>query len=138
MHRNFVSAGLVAAIGVSLTGLVQADAGGIKHIQDVTGMELTAFESPGNNTFLDDVVTSGNEDAPITCGMFRIEQGEPLEYGYPYDEALLMVEGEMQLSDGETAVTARPGDVLFIPKGANVTFSADDYGLSFFCGQREG
>lgn len=128
----------IFATTASLVGAAHAGGGEITHVPNVTGMELTPFESPGNNTFLDDVVTSGDEDAPITCGMFRIDQGEALEYAYPYDEALLVVEGAMQLSDGHNTVTANPGDVLFIPQGATVTFSADDYGLSFFCGQREG
>lgn len=138
MTKNRLPVVFLAAMGVSVAGLVQADDGGITHIPDVAGMELTPFESPGNNTFLDDVVTSGDEDAPITCGMFRIEQGEPLEYAYPYDEALIVIDGDMQVSDGRTTVTAGRGDVLFIPEGTDVTFSSADYGLSFYCGQREG
>ncbi|SVC23197.1 uncharacterized protein METZ01_LOCUS276051, partial [marine metagenome] len=28
------------------------------------------------------------------------------------------------------------GDLLYFPKGTSITFSTDDFGLGFFCGQR--
>ncbi|MCK8517314.1 cupin domain-containing protein [Methylonatrum kenyense] len=138
MQKHLVGLGLIAGIGLSAAGMAHAEAAGLEHVPGVAEKELTPFESPGNNTFLDDFVTSGDDEAPITCGMFRMEQGEPLEYTYPYDEALFVVEGEMEVSDGRTTASAGSGDVLFIPKGTTVTFSAADYALSFYCGQREG
>ena len=33
-------------------------------------------------------------------------------------------------------VLAKAGDLLYFPKGTSITFSTDDFGLGFFCGQR--
>lgn len=43
----------------------------------------------------------------------------------------------MYISDetGQT-VHATKGDVIYIPKGAKITFKTDDYGLAFYVGQR--
>jgi len=49
----------------------------------------------------------------------------------------IIVEGEFDIED-ETGqkVHAVPGDVLYFPKGAKITFTTDSYGLGFFVGQR--
>jgi len=106
------------------------------HLKDVEGMKIAPMESPGNNAYLQDVVTSNDKEKPITCGMFRMEKGAPLEYTYPYDEMKVMLEGEMDISDGHDKITVRKGDVLHFPKGSKITFSSKDYGLAFICGQR--
>jgi len=33
-------------------------------------------------------------------------------------------------------VTAKPEDLFYFPKGSAITFSTQDFGLGFFCGQR--
>lgn len=32
---------------------------------------------------------------------------------------------------------SRQGDVFYFPKGSNITFTTDDYGLAFYTGQRK-
>ncbi len=49
----------------------------------------------------------------------------------------LMLEGHIYFSDGEQKVKADKGDVLFFPKGSTITFSTDDSGLAYACGQRK-
>jgi ethanolamine utilization protein EutQ (cupin superfamily) len=48
-----------------------------------------------------------------------------------------IVDGHFTIED-ETGqkVTAKAGDLLYFPKGTSITFSTDDFGLGFFCGQR--
>ncbi len=101
-------------------------------------MKLSSLNVDGVNAFLDDVVSSNDPNAPITCGFFRMEKGNPLEYTYTYDETKIIVAGEMTISEanGET-VNVKPGDVLYFAKGAKITFSSQSFGVGFFCGQRQ-
>lgn len=91
----------------------------------------------GINAFLRDLQSSNSESAPITCGFFRMESGQPLEYTYKYDEFKLMLEGEITIAEqgGET-VTLRAGDVIFFEKDTSVTFSSQSSGTVFYVAQR--
>ncbi|KAH0613865.1 uncharacterized protein H6S33_005751 [Morchella sextelata] len=93
----------------------------------------------GNNVFLGDIFSSEKMDAekPISCGLYRLEQGEPLVYTYTYHEMKIIIEGEFHISD-ETgkSVIGKPGDVFHFEKGATITFTTPNYGLAFYTGQR--
>lgn len=118
----------------------------------------TEFKPPllaSSNVFLGDIFSSQKLDAekPISCGLYRLEKGEPLVYTYAYHEMKIIIEGEFQITD-ETgrSVTARPGDVFHfgkgtdvssenptnccVEKGAVITFTTPSYGLAFYTGQR--
>lgn len=82
----------------------------------------TEFKPPllvSSNVFLGDIFSSEKLDAekPISCGLYRLEKGEPLVYTYTYHEMKIIIEGEFQITD-ETgkSVTARPGDVFHFGK----------------------
>lgn len=64
--------------------------------------------------------------------------GTPLVYEYTYHEMKIIVDGSFDITD-ETGkkVHATKGDVLYFPKGSNITFTTDDFGLGFFVGQRK-
>lgn len=96
--------------------------------------------SPGNNSFLGDIFTSeAPKEEQISCGFYKQEKGEPLEYYYHYDEMkiILEVEGEYFISD-ETGykVSTKPGDVFYFKKGTTIKFETTGYGYAFFCGLR--
>jgi ethanolamine utilization protein EutQ (cupin superfamily) len=95
-----------------------------------------------DNSFLGDVLTSGEED-PITAGFFKVVPGEPLVYKYPYDEFKIVqeVKGDFIVSDDAGNVThPKAGDVIFLPKGVTVTFKvegdADSYAYNFYVGKK--
>ncbi len=88
------------------------------------------------NAFLKDLVGNANKEMPFTCGLFRMEAGKPLTYTYDYDEAKIILEGTMTVTDGTTTAKVVPGDVLYFPKGSTITFSSQSKGLGFICGNR--
>ena len=100
------------------------------------------FEIPllaSDNAFLGDIFSSEkNSDSPISAGLFRFEKGEPLTYTYKYDEMKIFLEGDYTITDatGQTT-TARPGDVVYFPKGSTITFTTEEGGLAFYVGQRK-
>lgn len=76
-------------------------------------------------------------EKPISSGFYRLEKGTPLVYAYHYHEMKVILEGSFDITDeaGNT-VHAVPGDVFYFPKGSKITFTTEDYGLGFYCGQR--
>ena len=100
--------------------------------------ELGSMGLEGINAYLSETVCSDNPTAPITCGFFRLEAGQHLEYTYSYDECKLMLEGEMTLAEeGGQTVDLRPGDVVYFDSGTKVTFSSKSSGTVFYVGQRK-
>lgn len=116
---------------------VPAGSKNLEFFDDVQSIPIASMNEPGVNAYFEDIVGSGDPKAPISCGMFKIEKGEPLVYTYDYDDTKIMLEGHIYFSDGEQKVKADKGDVLFFPKGSTITFSTDDSGLAYACGQRK-
>jgi ethanolamine utilization protein EutQ (cupin superfamily) len=108
----------------------------MEYLKNAKSMKIKSMNVEGTHAFLQDIVSSDDPKAPITCALFRMEKGKPLTYTYTYDEAKVILDGSMYVSDGYSKVKAKAGDVLFFPKGATITFSSDNYGLGFVCGQR--
>lgn len=105
-----------------------------KHAQE---KPIASMNEPGVNAYFEDIVGSADPKAPLSCGMFKIEKGNALVYTYDYDDTKIILDGHIYFSDGTQKVKGEKGDVLFFPKGATITFSTDDSGLAYACGQRK-
>ena len=141
MKRLTVMAGVALAAGVSAAVLahgvdVPSSSKNLQFFDNAQSQPISSMNEPGVKAYFEDIVSSADPTAPISCGMFKIEKGNPLVYTYDYDDIKLVVDGQITFSDGEQEVTANKGDVLFFPKGATITFSSDDVGQAFACGQR--
>ena len=142
IHTLSVSAVAIAsALSISYSAGIFAhgaddDVVEMQYLQNAKDMTIRQLDGDNANAFLEDIVTSGDEHHPISCGLFRMEKGNPLVYTYEYPEAKVILEGQMTISDGITTVSAEAGDVLFFPINSTITFSSDDYGLGFTCGLR--
>ncbi len=110
----------------------------MKYFEKAQYENIASLNIEGINAFLQDTISSENENAPITCGFFRMESGNPLEYTYTYDECKIMLEGEMEIvgQDGQS-ITLKPGDVVYFSSGTTVTFSSASTGTAFYVGQRK-
>ena len=108
-----------------------------KLYNQIINEELPSMEVEGVNAFLKDFSVSEDADKPITSGLFRLKAGESLKYTYTYHEMKFIVDGSFTIED-ETGQkhTVKAGDLLYFPKGTAMTFTTDDFGLGFFCGQR--
>ena len=110
----------------------------LRHFPQAQQMQIASLGIPDVKASLQDLACSTDAASPITCGLFRMERGKPLEYTYSYDECKILLEGEMTVQEsGGESVQARAGDVLFFSKGTKVTFSSGSSGLAFYCGQRK-
>lgn len=140
---HLISAVLTAAI-IAFTSSVIAHGVevpvGSKSLQifkNAQEMPIASMNEPSVNAYFEDIVGSGDPKFPIACGMFRMEKGDPLVYTYDYDDTKIILDGHFYFSDGTQKVRAVKGDVMFFPKGATITFSTDDSGLAYACGQRK-
>ena len=94
---------------------------------------LPSMNVPGVDAAIGDSLTHPNGSV-MSSGFFELKASEPLVYTYTCDEMKVVVKGEFILTDRATGeVThAKERDVLFFPKGAEITFETPDYGLGFF------
>ena len=108
-----------------------------KHFEQIKSQELPSMEIGNVPAFLKDLAVSEDSEKPITSGLFRLKAGESLKYTYTYHEMKFIVDGTFTIED-ETGQkeTVKAGDLLYFPKGTEMTFTTDDFGLGFFCGQR--
>ena len=108
-----------------------------KLFNQIINEELPSMEVNGVNAYLKDFSVSTDSDKPITSGLFRLKAGESLKYTYTYHEMKFIVEGSFTIEDetGQKAIV-KAGDLLYFPKDTSMTFSTDNFGLGFFCGQR--
>ncbi len=99
--------------------------------------DITDLKLPNIRAFMSDIMTSEDKNAPLTCGLFKQEAGEPCPYTYEAEEFKILLEGEMSVTNdrGET-YDLKPGEVLFFGKGEKVKFSSKSHGLAFYVAQR--
>ncbi len=109
----------------------------IKRVGAVDEIQVPSLNIAGVGAFLKDLGASSDTEKPLTCGLFRMDKGKPLDYSYTYHEFKIMLEGQMTLVDeaGER-FDARPGDIFYVAKGSKVSFSSESTGLAFYCAQR--
>lgn len=134
-HHPLVLAALASA-AVAMSSLSLAAGLPMQHIKNAQKKPIKSMGVEGTNAFLEDLMSSDDKQAPLTCGLFRMDKGKALTYSYGYDETKIILDGEMTVSDGRSTVKATKGDMLFFPKGSTITFSSASSGLGFICGQR--
>jgi ethanolamine utilization protein EutQ (cupin superfamily) len=144
MNQYLIAKSLVAVGGIlfSLSSAahgvsIPAGSKSLQIFKNAQKMPIASMNEPGVNAYFEDIVGTSNPKAPISCGMFKIEKGNPLVYTYDYDDSKIILEGHIHFSDGKQKVKGEPGDVLFFPKGSTITFSTDSSGLAYACGQRK-
>ena len=120
---------IIAALFSTTVFIAHAGAHKMQIFKNAQSKPLDSLNVDGVNAFLTDVVSSNDPDAPISCGFFRMEEGKPLKYTYTYDEAKVIVDGEMTISEqGGRSFKAVAGDVVYFDKGAKIVFTSESYG----------
>ena len=95
------------------------------------GLQIPPFNSgrPGEKIGLANVITS--RDANLAAGFMTFDRSE-LPWEMNYDEVNYVIEGDYVLTVDNQVFRARPGDVLYIPKGARVVFSSPGFAKVFY------
>lgn len=82
------------------------------------------FQRLNQYIYLGDVVDH-THNSTISIGFGRYGSGEENPWNMTYDEALIITKGTFTVRDTYGSATAHAGDVIFLPKGADVVYQAD-------------
>jgi ethanolamine utilization protein EutQ len=79
-----------------------------------------AIDRPEMDVQLVDVITA-QDGSPMSAGFLSFHKGS-FPWTLTYDEVEFVLEGEIHIGTAQGTVVGRPGDVLYIPKGTQITF----------------
>ena len=86
---------------------------------------LEGRTTPGTNVWLKDVVVT-QDRSPMGAGYMSLDKGE-MQWTLTYDEIDIVLEGELVITRGSEQMRGRTGDVIYIPKGSNITFGTPNW-----------
>jgi ethanolamine utilization protein EutQ len=95
---------------------------------ETRGLELPPFPfpvPPAMDVRLRDVVTAA-DGAPVAAGVMSLREGS-FPWELTYDEVQFVLEGELHLGTEHGTVVGLPGDVLYVPKGTQLTFGTPSW-----------
>jgi ethanolamine utilization protein EutQ len=85
---------------------------------------------PGDKVYLKDMLTL-EENRNLACGFMEMEASE-FDWTLNYDEVDYIIEGTLVIKTGGSEITGNAGDVIMIPKGSSISFSAPGYTKFFY------
>jgi ethanolamine utilization protein EutQ (cupin superfamily) len=97
-------------------------------VQKLTIADTSWAQVGDQQIFTSDLIDAAtNPDAKMTVGYARMTKDESFEISFPYDEVLIVTKGSYttRTEQGET-VTARAGEVVYLPAGSSNTHRADE------------
>jgi ethanolamine utilization protein EutQ len=122
--RHIVTAVIGSGDGAEVTA-------GRRRVRHVDGRSVTLdpfpYEGPepGQDVRAADVVTSA-DGSPVAAGFLALTRG-CFPWTLTYDEVQYVIEGELHLGTPDGVVVGRPGDVLYVPRGTEVTFGTPSW-----------
>ncbi len=93
---------------------------------DVSALRTTETDrmdtgNPANRVYTHDLFTL-QQSPRLGAGLMEMEN-TTFPWTLNYDEMDYVIEGELSILIGGEKITARPGEVLYIPKGSSIQFS---------------
>lgn len=100
-------------------------------VQKLTIAEATFERSPGQ----DAGVYTGNlvderHGGPLTLGYGRYEPDQSLTERMAVDDVMIVLEGRLTVTSEAGTVTAGPGEMVYMPKGEEVTIRSHEAGAT--------
>lgn len=91
--------------------------------------DATFERSPGQDAgvFAGNVIDQ-RHGAPITIGFGRYEPDQSIDETLAVDDVMVVLEGRLSVATDAGTVTAGPGEIVHMPKGARVTIRSHGQG----------
>ena len=98
-------------------------------VRKLTRAETVWVRSPGQDgeVFVGDLI-GPSDGGPITVGFGRYGPHQSITETMTVDDVMIVLEGELSVSDTTGTVTAGPGEIVYMPTGQQVTISSHDQG----------
>jgi ethanolamine utilization protein EutQ (cupin superfamily) len=64
----------------------------------------------------------------VTIGFGRYGPNQSIDETLAVDDVMVILEGRLSISTGESIVTAGPGEIVYMPKGESVTIRSHEQG----------
>lgn len=100
----------------------KADASGVVVVKGGS-VRLSEFPAAGagKHVRLADVIT-GKDKSPMTAGFMEWAKADSFPWTLDYDEVDYVIEGVLHITVDGRVNEARPGDVVYLPKGSKLVF----------------
>jgi ethanolamine utilization protein EutQ (cupin superfamily) len=99
------------------------------HVQKFNVADASFERSPGQNG---DVFTGNlldqRQGGPITIGYGRYGPDQSIVETLAVDDVMVVLEGQLTVSSAAGTITAGPGEIVYMPKGAKVTIRSHEQG----------
>jgi ethanolamine utilization protein EutQ len=135
--ENIDSKALEGLVRKVLTEIIAEKGGGTEEVRHVDKSGIMSIKlplikpepfntgKPGDKVFLKDLATL-QESPRLGFGVMEMDHSS-FDWTLNYDEVDYIIEGRLEiLKDGRT-IAADKGEVIFIPKGSSITFSAPGF-----------
>lgn len=119
------------AAAPSTPSAAAAPAGAVRPIKvcprDAVAMEPFPFDGPGPDMRVEavDVITAA-DGSPMAAGFLSLTKGS-FPWTLTYDEVQIVIEGELHLGSKDGVKIGKPGDILYVPKGSEITFGTPSW-----------
>ncbi len=80
---------------------------------------------PEMDVRLEDVITA-QHGSPMAAGFMSLHKGS-FPWTLTYDEIEFVIEGELHITTEKGTVVGKPGDVIYIPKGTQISFGTPQW-----------
>ena len=93
----------------------------------IPSVKLEKFDTgnPDDKVYLTDVF-SIEESGRLSCGVMEMEESA-FDWTLNYDEIDYVIEGTLEIIIDGRKITGNRGDVILIPKGSRIKFSAPEF-----------
>ena len=85
---------------------------------------------PGDQVYITDMLDL-NESERLGCGMMEMREST-FDWELQYDEVDYIIEGTLKVIIDGREVIGHAGDMMYIPKGSKIQFSAPDFARFMF------
>ena len=98
-------------------------------VQKFSLSDANLIKSPGQegDIYVGNLVDETN-GGPVTIGYGKYGPGQTLTETMAVDDTMIVLEGRLSVSTRDGTVTARPGDIVYMPKGQAVTITTEGEG----------
>jgi ethanolamine utilization protein EutQ (cupin superfamily) len=101
----------------------------IMKVQKFSLCDADLVKSPGQSAdiFVGNLVDE-RHGGPVTIGYGRYAPGQSLTETMVVHDTMIVLEGRLSVLTRDGTLTARPGDIVYMPKGETITISTEDEG----------